>query len=208
MSMEPMVKGIIFDFGGVFTKTWRRRQVWRSCEAELGLAPGSIAQLLFTGQHWWDVSTGKASEEEYWRHVHSLLGGRVPTALAPFQYNPFAYEELNRSMVSLVRGLHRHYQVGLLSNATAYLDALLVDYHLMDLFDTVVNSARVGRRKPEPEIYQLTCRGLRLSPTECLFVDDKERNTQVAENMGMQALVFRSAARLKRDLQRIGVRMR
>jgi len=203
-----MVKGIVFDFGGVFTKTWRRRQLWRRCEAKLGLKPGSISEMLFTGQHWWDVSTGKASEEEYWYHVRMALGGQVPVELEPFRYNPFAYEELNKSMVVLVRRLHKRHNVALLSNATAYLDSLLIEYRLTDLFDVAVNSARVGRRKPDPEIYRLTCQRLGLLPAECLFVDDKERNTQVAKSLGMRALVFSSATQLIRELPGIGVKIR
>jgi len=205
--MKEAVKGVIVDFGGVFTKTGKRRQVSQSCEAELGLRSGSISELLFTGQHWWDVSTGKISQDKYWQQVRKALGRTIPTRLEPFRYNPFAYEQLNQAMVLLVRRLHRYYKVALLSNATPYLDTLLDDYCLAGLFDTVVNSSRVGWRKPEPEIYWLTCQRLGLTPAECLFIDDKERNTQAAESLGMTALVFRSVAQLGRDLAEIGVQV-
>jgi epoxide hydrolase-like predicted phosphatase len=205
--IEQVINGLIFDFGGVFTKTWRRKWLWQRCEAAWGLEPGSLSELLFTGQHWWDVSTGKASAEVYWQQVRRALGGRIPPELAPFEHNPFAYEELNRSTVSLVRELHRRYKVALLSNATVYLDSLLVEHQLMDLFDVVVNSARVGLRKPDPEIYRLTYGRLGLLPSECLFIDDKERNTQVAQALGMDALVFRSVARLVRELPGAGIQI-
>jgi hypothetical protein len=41
-----------------------------------------------------------------------------------------------------------------------------------------------------------------------LFIDDKERNTQVADNLGMKALVFRSASQLVRELPCLGVQIR
>ena len=41
-----MLKGIIFDFGGVFTKTQRRDRILQRCEDELGLARDALKELL------------------------------------------------------------------------------------------------------------------------------------------------------------------
>jgi len=200
--MEPQAaKGIIFDFGGVFTKIRPREVILRRCEAELGLSKGELESLLFTGEDWWAVSTGEISAEEYWHRVHNVLRDRVPASLEPFKHNPFAYEELNMRMITLGRRLHKRYRTALLSNATVYLDHLLAKHGLTTLFDVVVNSARVGLRKPDPEIFKLTVDKMGLLPTQCLFVDDKERNTKVAEALGMAAIVFRSAAQLMQQLK-------
>lgn len=198
---QQALRGIIFDFGGVFTKTRRRDQILHRCEDELGLVRGALIDVIFAGEHWLSVSTGKISAEEYWRAITKALDGAVPAALEPFRYNPFAYEELNKRMVNLGRRLHKRYMLALLSNATPYLEELLARYELNDLFDVVVNSARVGMRKPDKDIYQLTLEKLDLSAEQCLFVDDKERNTAVAEALGMKAILFRSAAQLERQLR-------
>jgi putative hydrolase of the HAD superfamily len=197
----PVIEGIVLDFGGVFTKTRPRDIVLHRCEDQLGLARGALLDLLFAGEHWWSVSTGRISANSYWQHVCGILGGQVPAALGPFEYNPFAYEELNATMVALVGRLHRHFKVGLLSNATPYLEVLIAQNGLTNLFDAVVNSARVGLRKPDPEVYRLMMARLRLEPRQCLFVDDKERNAEVARALGMNAIVFRSAANLERALR-------
>jgi putative hydrolase of the HAD superfamily len=195
------MRAIIFDFGGVFTKTRSRDVVLHRCEHQLGLARGALLGLLFVGENWWSVSTGKTSADGYWQRICDALGGQVPPALEPFKHNPFAYEELNATMVSLVRRLHRRFKIGLLSNATPYLEVLIEQNGLKDLFDVIVNSARVGLRKPGHEIYRLTVAKLKLEPQQCLFVDDKERNTEVAQALGMKAVVFRSAADLERQLR-------
>lgn len=195
------MRGIIFDFGGVFTKTRSRDAVLHRCEDQLGLARGALLDLLFSGEHWWALSTGKISAESYWRRIRDALGGRVPPALEAFQYNPFAYEELNAAMIVLLRRLHRRFRIGLLSNATPYLEVLLEQNGLLELFDEIVNSARVGLRKPDPEIYRLMLTRLALEPQRCLFVDDKQRNTQVAQAMGMEVVVFRSARDLEWQLR-------
>jgi putative hydrolase of the HAD superfamily len=205
---HPQLTGIIFDFSSVFTKIGRRVRILRECEAELRLPRNELTNLLFAGEVWWAVSTGRITAEEYWRQVVQALGGQtLPAALEPFQHNPFAYEELNRRMVALARRLHRSYRTALLSNATLYLDTLLVDHKLTDIFDVIVNSARVGLRKPDPQIYRLTLDRIGLAPAQCLFVDDKARNTLVAQSLGMEAIVFRSAADLMRKLGTVQVQV-
>lgn len=196
-----MPQGVILDFGGVLTKVRPRNVILRRCEEELGLPKGALMEVLFSGEHWYAVSTGRASPEEYWQCVRHALGGHVPAVLAPFRDSPFAYEELNQRMIALVRRLHRTYTTALLSNATPSLDSLLADHGLTVLFDVIVNSSRVGLRKPDPTIYQLTVEQMGLLPEQCLFVDDKERNIAVARALGMQAILFRSAAHLARYLQ-------
>lgn len=75
---------------------------------------------------------------------------------------------------------------------------------LMDAyFDTVVISAEVGLRKPDPAIWLLACDRLGLSPGECVFVDDLQRNLDVAAELGMATVLSdRDVERVLRDLSR------
>jgi putative hydrolase of the HAD superfamily len=62
-----------------------------------------------------------------------------------------------------------------------------------EIFELVVDSAWVGMRKPEAEIYLLTCERLGgLDPADCLFVDDNELNVEAARKLGMRAVLFES----------------
>ena len=56
------------------------------------------------------------------------------------------------------------------------------------LFDTIVESARVGLRKPDPRIYELVCDQLDVTPTECVFLDDLGTNLKSARAMGMTTI--------------------
>ena len=56
-----------------------------------------------------------------------------------------------------------------------------------EIFDIVVDSAFVGMRKPDPEIYRLTLERLGAAPAEALFVDDVELNCEAARELGMTA---------------------
>jgi putative hydrolase of the HAD superfamily len=70
-----------------------------------------------------------------------------------------------------------------------------------DMFDVVVISGEVGLRKPEPEIFELTCKQLQVAPADCVFVDDLEINVAAAGELGMTGVLHRSyddtAARLE-----------
>jgi len=57
---------------------------------------------------------------------------------------------------------------------------------LAELFDTIVESARVGLRKPDPRIYELVCRELGVTPDRAVFLDDIGTNLKAARALGMR----------------------
>jgi putative hydrolase of the HAD superfamily len=59
-----------------------------------------------------------------------------------------------------------------------------------ELFEVVVDSAFVGCRKPEPEIYALTSSRMGVAPGACVLVDDFEVNCDGARAAGMAAVRF------------------
>src|SRR5262249_5574360 len=59
---------------------------------------------------------------------------------------------------------------------------------LAGLFDTVVESALVGLRKPDPRIYELVCDRLGVTPEESVFLDDLGTNLKSARAMGMTTI--------------------
>ena len=60
-----------------------------------------------------------------------------------------------------------------------------------EIFETVVDSAFVGCRKPEPRIYELTCERLGLPAEACILVDDLAAQLEGARAFGMHAVHFR-----------------
>ena len=58
------------------------------------------------------------------------------------------------------------------------------------IFDLIVDSSHEGMRKPEPEIYLLTCERLGVSPDRAAFVDDIPMNVEGAEAVGLHAIRF------------------
>lgn len=70
-----------------------------------------------------------------------------------------------------------------------------------DIFELVIDSASVGMRKPDAEIYELTLRRLGVPASACLFVDDLQRNCDAARDAGMQAVHYRSAQQATAEIR-------
>jgi putative hydrolase of the HAD superfamily len=55
----------------------------------------------------------------------------------------------------------------------------------MALFDHVIESAKIGLRKPDPRIYRMMVAALGVDPTACVYLDDLGVNLKPARAMGM-----------------------
>ena len=58
----------------------------------------------------------------------------------------------------------------------------------LDLFDHIVESSRVGVRKPDPRFYELACELAGVAPHEVVFLDDLGVNLKPARAMGMTTI--------------------
>ncbi len=74
---------------------------------------------------------------------------------------------------------------------------------VMGMFDHVVESSKVGVRKPEPRFYEIACELAGVAPQHCVFLDDLGINLKPARAMGMQTIKVTSAARAIDDLAEI-----
>jgi len=56
------------------------------------------------------------------------------------------------------------------------------------LFDAIIESSRVGVRKPDPKIYHMALETLNLDPTKCIFLDDLGQNLKTAQQLGIRTI--------------------
>lgn len=59
---------------------------------------------------------------------------------------------------------------------------------VMQLFSEVVESRKVGVRKPDPRFYEIACDLLEIEPSEAVFLDDLGINLKPAKAMGMTTI--------------------
>ena len=71
---------------------------------------------------------------------------------------------------------------------------------IMARFDHVIESSKVGLRKPDPRIYQMMCETLNVTPQQCIYLDDLGINCKPAATLGMKAIKVISGAQALADL--------
>lgn len=179
-----MIRGVLFDIGGVLETTpstrWQAR--W---EAELGLAPGTIDERLA------DVyragTTGAVTEAEIVATVHRELTDRAEALLGDLWA-----EYLGEADVRLQRyfaGLRPRYRTGILSNSwVGAREREHARYGYGDQCDVVVYSHEEGMVKPDPRFFELACERLGVAPPEVVFLDDVRGHVEAARALGMTAI--------------------
>jgi putative hydrolase of the HAD superfamily len=59
---------------------------------------------------------------------------------------------------------------------------------VMALFDHIIESAKIGLRKPDPRIYRMMTEALGVDPGNCVYLDDLGVNLKPAREMGMTTI--------------------
>ncbi len=84
------------------------------------------------------------------------------------------YVRIDDNAMPVLKGLHPKYRLGIVSNFAIpeCVTKLLAKHQLSDLFDVVIVSAAVNKRKPNPEIFKCALEKLKLNPAQAVFVGD------------------------------------
>jgi putative hydrolase of the HAD superfamily len=201
---------VISDFGGVLTMPLM--SAFNRVQDEIDLpteayAPAFAHSLERDGVHpLFALERGEITEAEFLARLERGLaatlgrdvtlhgfGARLMNGLGPNQELFDHYAALKRD---------RRLRFALCTNNVREWEPLWrTMLPIDDVFEIVVDSAFVGTRKPEPEIYALTLERLGLPAAACVFVDDLEPNVEAARDAGMEGIVFRDTAQAIAELE-------
>jgi epoxide hydrolase-like predicted phosphatase len=143
-----------------------------------------------------ELEKGFISEDEFLESIEAEMGGEV--SLRSMTETYFGHLRPNEEMIAFVRSLRvdRRMRTALLTNNVREWEARWRSMlpEIDEIFETVVDSAFVGMRKPDPAIYELTVERLGdgVSASDCVFIDDIEANCDAARALGMAAVQFRT----------------
>ncbi len=191
---------LICDFGGVLTSPIQEGFLAYQGESgvtleQLGTALGRAAEEH--GEHpLFALERGEITEVEFAARVEAHLDEGFDAIRLRTLY--FERLEPNGAMIEFVRELRgRGVRAALLTNNVREWEPLWRAKlpEIDAIFEVVVDSAFVGMRKPDREIYALTLARLGdgIEAAECVFVDDVDVNCEAARAMGMRAVHFQSA---------------
>lgn len=87
------------------------------------------------------------------------------------------------------------YECALVSNFYGNLASVLQDFGLLRCFRYVIDSAEVGVRKPDPEIYKLALEKMQLQPADVTVIGDSyQRDIAPALSLGCNAILVKSSS--------------
>ena len=98
---------------------------------------------------------------------------------------------IRENMVSFLRELKSNFKLGCITNNVKPSSEENTDNETkeaMSIFDHVIESSIVGIRKPNPEIYMMSCDALNVSPDQCIYLDDLGINLKPARELGMTTI--------------------
>lgn len=195
---------LFFDIGGVLgTNAWDHEQ------RRLAVRKFVLEEEAFDERHEEAVGTlesGGMSLEEYLRCTVFYR----PRAFTPGEFTAFmrAQSAPYPESIALARALARsgRWRLATLNNESAELNEYrLRHFALTDIFGAFFSSCWLGALKPARRIYELALALSQADPAASLFIDDRERNLDTARALGMTALQYTDAERLRADLASLGV---
>lgn len=200
-----MKKAVLWDFGGVILSS--PFEAFNHYEATHGIPIDFIRSVNATNPHdnaWAKLERSDIGGIEFdalFADESAGLGHRIPGA----DVLGLLAGDVRHEMVALLdRVKDAGYKVACLTNnvtGSAGSDERSVQIAgIMARFDAVVESSKVGCRKPEPRFYEIACELLDVQPADCVFLDDLGINLKPAAAMGMTTIKVVSAEAAIRDL--------
>lgn len=184
---KPLVKGVLWDFGGVLSTS--PFDAFSAYEAENGLDPGFIRRINSTNPDtnaWAQLERSEVALEEFVLlfEAEALAAGSKVDGAALLGC---LETELRPAMIEAVRRCRQHLKTALLTNNFRTGSGSMWQ-GIPELFDVIVESSQVGYRKPDPHFYAIALEMLEIAPDEAVFLDDLGINLKPARALGMQTI--------------------
>jgi putative hydrolase of the HAD superfamily len=203
------IKNIIFDYGNVIFSIdfLRAQQAWK----QLGINNA----VDFFGHKQQDeifdkFDRGEVTADEFRTYIRQKTGN---PALTNDQINT-AWNSMLLGIEAgnneLLLNLKEKYRTFLLSNINAihydHIMAYLKSEFGFDgndhIFEKTYYSHLTGKRKPEPEIFELVLKENNLTPAETLFIDDSPQHLAAAQKLGIQTFLMTAPDTLQQFFKR------
>lgn len=199
------VSALFFDIGGVLlTNGWDRdSRVAAAGQFHLDWNDFEVRHEAVLQA----FETGKMGLEEYLDRVIFYRARDFTRE----QFKKFIYAQAKAMLDSLafmerLARKPRKYLISSLNNESRDLNEYRIDtFGLRAYFDVFLSSCYLGVRKPDVEIYERALEITQRRGDETIFIDDRAENLEGARAVGMNAIQFKDAAQLERELKSLGV---
>ena len=205
-----MIRAVLWDFGGVILSS--PFEAFNRYEAANGLPTDFIRSVNATNPDtnaWALLERNDVGPDEFdalFADESEALGHRIAGA----DVLGLLSGEIRPEMVmALDRVIRAGYRTACLTNNVVGGEQRMEVGDVMVMFDHVVESSKVGCRKPEPRFYEIACELVGVEPSECVFLDDLGINLKPAKAMGMSTIKVGAAEPAITELEQVlGIALR
>ena len=202
------IEAVIFDFGGVLTSS--PFEAFARFETERGLPADIIRRTNAANpleNAWARFERAEVDIETFDRlfaEESLALGAEVRGR----EVLPLLHGDLRPEMVEALKRIKAQFRTGCITNNLpanaigSLTGRSLYIAEVMVLFDHVIESAKIGLRKPDPRIYQMMVETLKVDPKNCVYLDDLGVNLKPAREMGMTTIKVASGAQAIAELEK------
>jgi len=209
---NPAIRAVLWDFGGVFTES--PFMAFAEFERRRGLPRDFLRRVNSTdadNNAWARFERGQITLSEFgdaFEAESSALGHAVRGE----EVIALLYGELRPPMVEALRRCKEHFVNACLTNNVSTgsghglpaSDARAQEVgEVMALFDVVIESSLVGKRKPEPDFYRLALQRLEIEPRQAVYLDDLGINLKPARALGMTTIKVESPKQALTELEAV-----
>ena len=204
-----MIEAVIWDFGGVFTTS--PFEAFARYERDNGIPVGVIRKINSTNHenNAWAMFERAAIDfagfDAAFAAEAMALGYRIPgrdvVALLAGEFRPDMIEALRRIKTRFKTGCITNNMPADAAGGGTAAQRSIYAREIMELFDVVIESSKVGIRKPDPRIYTMMCEQLGVKPDACVYIDDLGGNLKPARAMGMTTIKVESGPQAIAELE-------
>lgn len=198
-----MIKNIIFDFGAVLVD-WNPHYLFDKYFKTIEESTWFIKNVC-TSEWNAEMDCGKSFAQAVKERTAMFPDYAEPLKLYETNWMDTMGEEMP-GMYDLIKSLKENgFPViyGLTNWSAETFPEVKKKYRIFSLIDKMVVSGEVKMLKPNPEIYKALLNKFNLKAEESLFIDDNIKNVEGAKNVGMNALRFENASKLRQDLNNL-----
>lgn len=208
-----MIKGLIFDYGGTLDTAARHwsyiiHDGYRHAGVELTqevfreayvYAERALAKVRYI-----------VPQDDFFSLLYKKISIEIEYLIAHDRWKPSSFQDIARvnqevavycdcvarsevqASSAVLKTLSQKYKMVIVSNFYGNLSKVMENYHIAHYFDCIVESAVVGYRKPNPEIYRLGVEALHCLPQECVVIGDSYKKDIIpASEVGCQTVWFK-----------------
>src|SRR6202049_1487870 len=171
-----MLEAVIWDFGGVLTSS--PFEAFARFEVERGL-PADIIRRTNANNHWenaWAKFERAEVDLEAFDRLFAAESLALGAEVRGKDVLPLLSGDLRPEIVEALRRVKTRFKTGCITNNLP-ANAIgskggrsIYAAEVMALFDHIIESAKIGLRKPDPRIYRMMVEALGVDPTAFVYL--------------------------------------